>query len=369
MKRALILLLIALGITGCTNVEPDKVLSEEGSVVVQQSTESETLNQTIIEEDKKEKFKSYVENLDYDNIALIYNSETNEALKGEYKKILYGYIDKNVELFNNDDDDKLYQSDIYNFLNEFRNRDIENDYMDIKIDEILISSQFYSALRMLDYVKYNNFDYSSALEILEGIPNTHPLYNNALEEIKKINEKVNNLNLSYALIDEKILSFTSYVDPVTEDKILVAKGLSTEFINISREINFETRIFSTKFMILPYIVIGFENDDWIFFDTIYFNVDGNKYSINVEYSDQNTQVHGNGNISEWTNISIEENSYGLTIDDFKEIANSKSALIKFSGQGSITHEITAYEKEQLKNAIELFELVSTNKLEAYLFKK
>lgn len=215
-------------------------------------------------------------------------------------------------------------------------------------------------------LEYNNYDYS--IPIFEKIPETHPLYEDARIELSKIrDDKTTSENL-HSLIDNKLIDFTSYIDPVTEVKTIVSKGLEVEFINIDKIINVEPRFYSTNFVLVPYIVFGFENSDWIFFDKIYFNIDGNKYSIDVAYSEQNTQVHDNGNISEWTIIPMEGNN-NLSIDAFKKIAESKDAIIKFSGKGYIDHVITDSEKQNLKKAIELYEIISKNKLESYLYQK
>jgi len=156
---------------------------------------------------------------------------------------------------------------------------------------------------------------------------------------------------------KELLSMTThYYDDMSNTTIIVPKGYSTRYINVNWSINLEPRLIvssSNKLeLALLGINAGFKRSDWIFFDTITFKVDGTKFTWDTDYSDKKTQVVGGGQIAEWT-VKSDLVSHDL-VGQMTMIANSKSAKMRFSGEGYIDHVVTTSEKNNLKILLELY---------------
>lgn len=153
---------------------------------------------------------------------------------------------------------------------------------------------------------------------------------------------------------KELLSMTThYYDDMADSTTIVPKGYSTRYINVSWSINLEPRLEVSKSGLALFVAYaGFNRSDWIFFDTITFNVDGTKFTWDTDYSDKKTQVLGGGEIAEWT-IRDSLTNPDL-IRQMTMIANSKSAKMRFSGEGYIDHVVTTSEKNNIKILLELY---------------
>lgn len=114
--------------------------------------------------------------------------------------------------------------------------------------------------------------------------------------------------------------------------------------------------------------VGFNQDDWIFFDKVAFNADGQLFTWDIDYENKHTQVMWGG-IAEWTgqedvepttkarflNDGIDTTLFNAElVDQMTLLANAKIAKIRFSGQGYRDHIVTDQEKANLKTFIELY---------------
>lgn len=80
-------------------------------------------------------------------------------------------------------------------------------------------------------------------------------------------------------------------------------------------------------------------DDWIFFDKIIINVDGENYTKTFDYSEVNRD--NNADVWEYVDISVSNSDQEL----LEKIANSKKTTIRFQGdQHHYDREITQNEK-------------------------
>lgn len=93
-------------------------------------------------------------------------------------------------------------------------------------------------------------------------------------------------------------------------------------------------------------------DEWIFFDEVIINVDGENYTKTFEYFD----VEHDNNISgvwEYVDIPLEDEDIPL----LKAIANSQKTLIRFQGdQNRYDREITQNEKYGIMDVLNAYEL-------------
>lgn len=99
------------------------------------------------------------------------------------------------------------------------------------------------------------------------------------------------------------------------------------------------------------VVYGFSRDEWIFMDSIVFNIDGKITRKVVRYDERHTDV--NNGIYEWVDWQV------LPVDEdfLLSIANSKSTQIKFSGdEGAKSFTVSKNQKKALKNIITYYRL-------------
>lgn len=98
-------------------------------------------------------------------------------------------------------------------------------------------------------------------------------------------------------------------------------------------------------------VVRYSSSDWIFFDRIIVNADGDTF----EFSAPSTQQHvGDGYVSEWLDVSVDDASYRL----INAVAHSKKATIRLKGrQFDKDREITASEKKAILNVLEAYRVL------------
>jgi len=223
------------------------------------------------------------------------------------------------------------------------------DYKKDKIDKaegLLASNKYDEALA--EIIKLNKYASSD---------------NEIVEEMKKIR-----LAKLRALI---ATSTTSTFDDMKQETIIVPPGFSTRYLNVSNNINIYPEITVTKENKASlYVWVGFQQRDWIFFQKVIFNADGEIFSWTVNFQDRHTQVLW-GSISEWVGqvpASPEEiaslQKYGVDssllnadlINQMRKLANAKSSKIRFQGQGYRDHVVTDDEKANLNNFLDLYQL-------------
>lgn len=99
------------------------------------------------------------------------------------------------------------------------------------------------------------------------------------------------------------------------------------------------------------VVYGFSQDDWVFMDSIIFNIDGSIREFPVDYSDRKTDI--NDGIAEWVDWYVDDKD----IEFLQSIANSKKTLVKFRGdtkQRSFT--VTPNQKNAIKQILKYYML-------------
>jgi tetratricopeptide (TPR) repeat protein len=216
---------------------------------------------------------------------------------------------------------------------------------------------------------YKSKDYPGAvsfIELLYKYFENDPEVKEKLEFYKSENEK------ALAQRKKELLSkTTSSYDDMKDETIIVPAGYSTRYVNVSGNINIYPMItVDSSGKASFYIFAGFEQPDWIFFDHIIFNADGNKFTWLFDYGEPRREVLG-GTISEWAanfqgrvetlsafdEINIDPGNLinVALIKEMTRLSNAKSAKIRFQGQGYRDHVLTNHEKENLKIFIELYD--------------
>jgi hypothetical protein len=106
--------------------------------------------------------------------------------------------------------------------------------------------------------------------------------------------------------------------------------------------------------IWPRLVLGFLNDEWVFFSKVIFNIDGKREEVDFKFSDIRRVVPGRGRIiCEY--IDTRGDPY-LTL--MKEISESEKTLIRFQGRhGKYDFQVSKKQKDAMKRVLRLYELM------------
>lgn len=128
-------------------------------------------------------------------------------------------------------------------------------------------------------------------------------------------------------------------------------GFDPNFINISDTIRIYPQIIEDKRtgQATFYVICGFHNRNWVFYDKVIFNADNKKFKFAVTH--KKTQIT-NFFVSEW-NYFNNITDAGL-LEVIAELIHAKEASITFYGSGTFTHVLTAKEREILKSFLELY---------------
>ena len=215
---------------------------------------------------------------------------------------------------------------------------------------------------------YKSKDYQGAIDFVE-------LLTNYFKEDTEIKEKLDFYKAenekAIAQRKQELLSkTTSSYDDMKDETIIVPAGYSTRYVNVSKSVNIYPMItVDSSGKASFYVFAGFEQSDWIFFDHIIFNADGNKFTWYFDFGEPRREVLW-GTISEWVanfqgsvdtidvldelNISPGNMINVALIQEMTQLSSAKTAKMRFQGQGYRDHVLTSHEKENLKLFIELY---------------
>lgn len=158
-------------------------------------------------------------------------------------------------------------------------------------------------------------------------------------------------------------------DSVDKTYQIVGKGYSTEYINVSNSTNVEAKVYvhkedKTASFLLTF---GFQQEDFIFTNSITITSGKHSTDLSVDYSDLKTEVYLGG-ISEWA-MFIDSSTYdgfysvdapsldSDSIDVIDTLTSSKKVTIRFRGEGKRDHVVTDSEKKNIKNIRRMYELL------------
>ena len=106
--------------------------------------------------------------------------------------------------------------------------------------------------------------------------------------------------------------------------------------------------------VAPRLIVGFLHKDWVFFDRVTININGNVERLQFPNYRIFRDTSAAGGIRE--EIELDALQYETLT---KQIADSTKTLIRFSGKKQIDFEITKEQKAALKRVWRLYELMKT----------
>lgn len=262
------------------------------------------------------------------NINTVYNKALNNFKNKNYKQA-YDQI-----------------NDVYNSWSNYRN--VDKYYSEIKYayyldlgDKNFLSKNFNTA-----YINYkkakdvkNTDEINKKINISWGeIEKAEKLKQEKLQAEKKVKEaKINNLKNKMRLKYDKVENVT-YIQDKT----------SSPYINSN---SFNLFIAKTNTNADLWIRISYTGDNWIFFNKIILNIDGQKNVIPLDYYEVNRD-NAYGEV--WEFVNLDYNRYENLIN---KIINSKTTLIRLTGERYYDKTITNVEKQAMKRVIEYYNLI------------
>ena len=129
---------------------------------------------------------------------------------------------------------------------------------------------------------YKAKDYQGAVSFIELL---YKYFENDSEIKEKLEFYKSENEKALAQRKKELLSkTTSSYDDMKDETIIVPAGYSTGYVNVSGSVNIYPMItVDSSGKASFYIFVGFEQPDWIFFDHIIFNADGNKFTWLFDY--------------------------------------------------------------------------------------
>lgn len=102
----------------------------------------------------------------------------------------------------------------------------------------------------------------------------------------------------------------------------------------------------------PELIVRFVyyGDDWIFFDTVDFNIDNNIYTIDLSSVSPNTKVLETGTVSETYSVYPGAD----LLDVFGRFDSFTSTKIRFRGEGSYTFPLSSKKKQGIIEALTVY---------------
>jgi hypothetical protein len=217
---------------------------------------------------------------------------------------------------------------------------------------------------------FNNKDYLTAYNNYKlVIPEDTKRYESAQA---KMAESLNAIELEKQIKEarkQKLLAMTTAnYDDMKNETIIVPKGLSTRYVSFGDVNIFPKMTVDLSGKAVLYIVAGFEQKDWIFFDNIIFDADGYKFTWDVSGLNQTFREVYWGGIAEWTVMTqvskdmatfSQQNQHdnrlsSELVEQMSILANSTSAKMRFEGKGYRDHVLTSSEKANLETFMELY---------------
>ena len=179
---------------------------------------------------------------------------------------------------------------------------------------------------------------------------------NLMEKLKCEEEKNNNLNklnllfnkFSIELEKNNLKNKMRLKYDKVENVTYIQDKTSSPYINSN---SFNLFIAKTNTNADLWIRISYTGDNWIFFNKIILNIDGQKNVIPLDYYEVNRD-NAYGEV--WEFVNLDYNRYENLIN---KIINSKTTLIRLTGERYYDKTITNVEKQAMKRVIEYYNLI------------
>ncbi|MED9970658.1 MAG: hypothetical protein UFA98_11765 [Ruminococcus sp.] len=158
--------------------------------------------------------------------------------------------------------------------------------------------------------------------------------------------KKKNMNNALSKLKKKTDDFRdiTWYEPKTRPEYINVRSYVLPYIGITGSLD------DGESTTVLYLVIDYYGDDWIFYDTIYINADGKKYSKTIYSTERD---NAKGKVWEFYNESASESD----CEWLNAIANSKNAVIRFSGKYHYDLTISDSDREAIKDVMEAYEAI------------
>ncbi len=240
------------------------------------------------------------------------------------------------------------------------------------LDKLEAAEKEYNDLLVGETVSMINQIGTVTLDSKEKIDAARDAYNTLTEENKKAVTNVKVLEDAEAAFKKLAEADKKKREEERKKKIKEAlSGWSTKKDQVYGTVWYmapsQPKYVDTRCYVLPYIAkvndgsyvcrleMNYTGDDWVFWETAIFSVDGEIYTKYFKYSDM-LRDNDSGDVWEQADFVISDSD----IDLLKAIASSKKTIVRFDGDDDqYDYVIPAKDKESIKSFLKVYELINS----------
>lgn len=233
---------------------------------------------------------------------------------------------------------KEYSDSLGNYKdNKTLSIEINYQYNNKRGDDAYKNEEYEKAIMFYNRAKESKIDDRI---IIEKIKTTTDIKNKLIEEKKKAKLKqISTLKNHMRITRDNVENVTWYQDKT-----------SPAYINYNQ---IKLGLAQSGDKLWMRFVISYAGDDWVFFDKIIFNIDGNIIEKSYSMFEKKTDVVFGAGVYESVDLPYE--GYEHLID---KIIASKNTTIKFRGKYSSIMKISENQKQAMKRVLELYKLLN-----------
>ncbi len=271
-----------------------------------------------------------------DKITFYYNVQLGDE---EYKK---GNYQQAINYYKTAGNTQLAKNQFYDFLMERSNIASVGNYSEIGLNEYK-KGYFKEAINNYTLAKkaINSTNINNKAQLLKHI---NTLISEAQNAHKKRIAYINQLKTHIFTHYDEVENMTYYFD-----------SSNTSFAGLSHPAFFSPIfLFMTKEGTNKKLIIriSYFGDNWIFYDSIIFNIDGEKYEIRTaELGEPRREV---AEIGVWESSVLLYNRYETLIN---KIINSNKTIMRLSGKYHEDYIITEEQKQAMQRILDYYKLV------------
>lgn len=305
--------------------------------------------------------REYYDGLTENEQKKVSNYETLKKAENEIVTVQKTYVEDLINAIgtvtlNSGDAIKNAQNALDDALPDVRNQISNVETLTTAVDK-------YKELRVQQVIDAINAIGTVTLNSKTAIDNAQNLYNKLNESEKK---SINNYNV----LTQAQQTYTSLQAKAKEQALNAALSKLKLNYDEFRDIKFyhcstRPRYIDERSYFLPYIGISSSNkwvriranytdDDWIFFENLIILVDGKRYTKSFSYSDIERD-NDKGDVWEYADWTATDTDIAM----LREIANSSSTKIRFSGNYTYDLTVSSADKKAIKQVLEAYDLLKS----------
>lgn len=266
--------------------------------------------------------------------------------------------DKLLNQLTIDTKNKETAKDAYLLLEEYKQYFTNHAEYDSLLEKLIASYQeetLSTIQRLQSEKKYD--DAISEIELLEAS-------NELSDELKSAKQTILAASESekQAKLDSLLSSMNVQYDSISDITKISPAGINASSLDIPSGsfiffpvVQFSGNDFDSIGYPVLTVVTGFSQDDWVFFEEIQFNVDGNRFNWSFGPFETNTEV-GWGAIYEWA--SVTNLYYDDLTNQLEMLATASTIEFRYKGDTNWRDEtLTSTHQQQIDNALELLNVL------------